>query len=208
MKGYWGLPEATAAAIVDGWFATGDIGLVDEDGYFFIVDRKKDMLIRGGYNVYPREIEEVLYGIPRSRRPRSSASTMSSWRRGGRGDRAGRRRDRDRNRAAGLRQLLPPTSIPATSGSSTNCLRARPGRSCAARSPFPQRCGAAMTTETAGPHQSDAEVSERLGGGGGGGGRRRGREKGRGKGRGGGGGGGGGGGEALTPAPGTYVHQR
>ena len=64
MKGYWGLPEATAAAIVDGWFATGDIGLVDEDGYFYIVDRKKDMLIRGGYNVYPREIEEVLYEHP------------------------------------------------------------------------------------------------------------------------------------------------
>ena len=64
MKGYWGLPEATAAAIVDGWFATGDIGLVDGDGYFYIVDRKKDMLIRGGYNVYPREIEEVLYEHP------------------------------------------------------------------------------------------------------------------------------------------------
>ena len=64
MKGYWGLPEATAAVVVDGWFATGDIGLVDEDGYFYIVDRKKDMLIRGGYNVYPREIEEVLYEHP------------------------------------------------------------------------------------------------------------------------------------------------
>jgi long-chain acyl-CoA synthetase len=64
MKGYWNLPEATAAAIVDGWFFTGDIGQVDEDGYFFIVDRKKDLIIRGGYNVYPREIEEILYEHP------------------------------------------------------------------------------------------------------------------------------------------------
>ena len=64
MKGYWNLPAATAAAIVDGWFATGDLGRVDEDGYFYIVGRKKDMIIRGGYNVYPREIEEVLYSHP------------------------------------------------------------------------------------------------------------------------------------------------
>ena len=48
----------------DGWFHTGDIATVDEDGYFFIVDRKKDLIIRGGYNVYPREIEEVLYTHP------------------------------------------------------------------------------------------------------------------------------------------------
>lgn len=64
MKGYWNLPEATAAAIVDGWFATGDLGRVDDDGYFYIVGRKKDLIIRGGYNVYPREIEEVLYAHP------------------------------------------------------------------------------------------------------------------------------------------------
>ena len=62
MKGYWQRPDATAEAIdADGWFYTGDIGRVDADGYYFIVDRKKDMIIRGGYNVYPREIEEVLY---------------------------------------------------------------------------------------------------------------------------------------------------
>jgi long-chain acyl-CoA synthetase len=61
MKGYWRRPEETARAIPDGWFRTGDIGRVDEDGYFAIVDRKKDLIIRGGYNVYPREIEEVLY---------------------------------------------------------------------------------------------------------------------------------------------------
>jgi len=64
MQGYWGQPDATAAAIPDGWFRTGDLGRMDEDGYFYIVDRKKEMIIRGGYNVYPREIEEVLYEHP------------------------------------------------------------------------------------------------------------------------------------------------
>jgi len=64
MKGYWNSPDATEEAIVDGWFYTGDIAKIDEDGYFFIVDRKKDLIIRGGYNVYPREIEEVLYEHP------------------------------------------------------------------------------------------------------------------------------------------------
>jgi long-chain acyl-CoA synthetase len=64
MKGYWRRPEETAKAIPDGWFRTGDIGRVDEDGYFSIVDRKKDLIIRGGYNVYPREVEEVLYEHP------------------------------------------------------------------------------------------------------------------------------------------------
>ncbi len=65
MKGYWNQPDATAAAISkEGWFSTGDIGKVDEDGYFSIVDRKKEMIIRGGLNVYPREIEEVLYEHP------------------------------------------------------------------------------------------------------------------------------------------------
>jgi long-chain acyl-CoA synthetase len=64
MKGYWNRPDATAEAIKDGWFHSGDLAKVDEDGYFFIVDRKKDMIIRGGYNVYPREIEEVLYEHP------------------------------------------------------------------------------------------------------------------------------------------------
>ncbi|MCA1190761.1 MULTISPECIES: GMC family oxidoreductase N-terminal domain-containing protein [unclassified Saccharopolyspora] len=64
MKGYWGLPEVTADTIVDGWLRTGDLAVCDEDGYFTIVDRKKDMIIRGGYNVYPREIEEVIYEHP------------------------------------------------------------------------------------------------------------------------------------------------
>ncbi|MDB4990907.1 MAG: Acetoacetyl-CoA synthetase [Myxococcaceae bacterium] len=64
MKGYYKKPEATAAAIKNGWFHTGDIAQRDDDGYYFIVDRKKDMIIRGGFNVYPREIEEVLYQHP------------------------------------------------------------------------------------------------------------------------------------------------
>ena len=65
MKGYWAKPEATAEAIADdGWFRTGDMARVDEDGYYYIVDRKKDLIIRGGYNVYPREIEEVLHEHP------------------------------------------------------------------------------------------------------------------------------------------------
>jgi long-chain acyl-CoA synthetase len=65
MKAYWKKPEATADAIdSEGWFYTGDMARIDEDGYFFIVDRKKDLIIRGGYNVYPREIEEVIYEHP------------------------------------------------------------------------------------------------------------------------------------------------
>ncbi len=64
MKGYYHRPEATAEAMRGGWFHTGDIAYVDQDGYFYIVDRKKDMILRGGYNVYPRELEEVLMTHP------------------------------------------------------------------------------------------------------------------------------------------------
>jgi long-chain acyl-CoA synthetase len=64
MRGYWGREDATREAIPDGWLRTGDLARQDEDGYFFIVDRKKDLIIRGGYNVYPREVEEVLYEHP------------------------------------------------------------------------------------------------------------------------------------------------
>ena len=64
MKGYWNRPEATADAMRGGWFHSGDLATTDDDGYFFIVDRKKDMIIRNGFNVYPREIEEVLYEHP------------------------------------------------------------------------------------------------------------------------------------------------
>ena len=64
MKGYWNLPDATAEAIKDGWFSAGDIAVVDADGYYYVVDRKKDLIIRGGYNVYPREVEEALHEHP------------------------------------------------------------------------------------------------------------------------------------------------
>jgi long-chain acyl-CoA synthetase len=64
MKGYYKKPDATREVFRGGWFHTGDMGKKDEDGYLYIVDRKKDMIIRGGFNVYPREVEEVLYGHP------------------------------------------------------------------------------------------------------------------------------------------------
>jgi long-chain acyl-CoA synthetase len=63
-QGYWNAPEETAKAFVDGWFLTGDIGYMDEDGWFYLVDRKKDMILSGGFNVYPRAIEEAIYEHP------------------------------------------------------------------------------------------------------------------------------------------------
>jgi long-chain acyl-CoA synthetase len=65
MQGYWNNPEETAGQLKDGWLYTGDIAVQDEDGYFFIVDRKKDMIIAGGFNIYPREIDEVLFKHPK-----------------------------------------------------------------------------------------------------------------------------------------------
>jgi Acyl-CoA synthetases (AMP-forming)/AMP-acid ligases II len=65
MKGYWENPEETAGQLKDGWLYTGDIAVRDEDGYLFIVDRKKDMIIAGGFNIYPREIDEVLFQHPK-----------------------------------------------------------------------------------------------------------------------------------------------
>ncbi|HET8639843.1 MAG TPA: long-chain fatty acid--CoA ligase [Solirubrobacterales bacterium] len=67
MKGYWQRADATEEAMRGGWFHSGDMAKTDEDGYFYIVDRKKDLIIRGGYNVYPREVEEVLYEHPKIR---------------------------------------------------------------------------------------------------------------------------------------------
>ncbi|PKR93840.1 Quinone oxidoreductase [Bacillus cereus Rock4-18] len=61
MKGYWNKPEETAAVLQDGWLHTGDVGYMDEDGFFYVKDRKKDMIVASGFNVYPREVEEVLY---------------------------------------------------------------------------------------------------------------------------------------------------
>jgi len=64
MKGYWQMPEETEKTLRDGWLYTGDIAKMDEDGYVYIVDRKKDMIIASGYNIYPRDVEEVLYEHP------------------------------------------------------------------------------------------------------------------------------------------------
>ncbi|KJB86429.1 long-chain fatty acid--CoA ligase [Paenibacillus sp. E194] len=64
MKGYWNKPEETVTALRDGWLYTGDLGREDEDGFFSIIDRKKDLIIAGGFNIYPREVEEVLYEHP------------------------------------------------------------------------------------------------------------------------------------------------
>jgi long-chain acyl-CoA synthetase len=65
MKEYYGNPEATAEQLKDGWLSTGDVVVQDEDDYIFVVDRKKDMVIAGGFNIYPREIDEVLYQHPK-----------------------------------------------------------------------------------------------------------------------------------------------
>jgi acyl-CoA synthetase (AMP-forming)/AMP-acid ligase II len=64
MKGYWRLPEATAAVIRDGWLFTGDAGYFDEEGYLYIHDRVKDMVVSGGENIYPAEVENAIYGHP------------------------------------------------------------------------------------------------------------------------------------------------
>ena len=64
MRGYWRAPEQTAEALRDGWLHTGDLGRLDEDGYLYVVDRKKDLIIRGGFNVFPRDVEEALLEHP------------------------------------------------------------------------------------------------------------------------------------------------
>ena len=65
MAGYWNAPDETARVLADGWLRTGDIATMDEDGYFYIIDRKKDMILAGDYNVFPRDVEEILYEHPK-----------------------------------------------------------------------------------------------------------------------------------------------
>ena len=77
--GYWNRPDATAETVRDGWLHTGDIGYLDDEGLPFIVDRAKDMIIRGGENVYCVEIENCWPSIPRSTRRRSSACPTPRW---------------------------------------------------------------------------------------------------------------------------------
>ena len=92
MPGYWGKPEATAETVIDGWLHTGDIGHLDEDGYLYITDRAKDMIIRGGENIYCVEIEQRLVEHPDDRRRRRHRRAPPRARRGGQGRGAAGRR--------------------------------------------------------------------------------------------------------------------
>jgi long-chain acyl-CoA synthetase len=132
MKGYWRRPDATADVLTgDGWFKTGDMATVDDDGYYYIVDRKKDMIIRGGYNVYPRELEEVLYehpavreaaviGVPHGEYGEEVAAAVTL--KPNATTTAGELRDY-------VKRQVPATSSRASCGSSTNCRKARRARS-------------------------------------------------------------------------------
>ena len=116
----------------DGWLATGDVGYLDDDGYLFLVDRKKELIIRGGYNVYPREVEEALYAHPGVLEAAVVGVPARDARRGGRRARraaAGRVRDARGAARRGRRSGSPRTSTRAGSSSSTGCRRGRPARS-------------------------------------------------------------------------------
>ena len=133
IREYWRAPEATAAAIRDGWFHTGDIGHRDEDGYLFVVDRKKDVIISGGENVYPKDVEDVLYTHP---------AVVEAAVIGTPGRALGRARDRGRGdahagRGRGAARALPRAGSRATSArapcaSSTRCRATRAARSSSA----------------------------------------------------------------------------
>jgi long-chain acyl-CoA synthetase len=123
MKGYYRRPEATANAIRDGWFRTGDIARRDEDGYFYIIDRSKDMIIRGGFNVYPREIEEILMT-----HPQVSLAAVVEWRtkvtaKRSRRTSSGRpaRRSPRTSSSPGAGRTWPRTSTRGSSSSATPC---------------------------------------------------------------------------------------
>ena len=124
MKGYYGRPDATDEAIQDGWFRSGDLGRRDEDGWYYIVDRSKDMIIRGGFNVYPREIEEVLMthpavslaaviGVPHESHGEEIKAVVIR--------NEGRRRSPRTSWSPGARSRWPPTSTRGSSSSSTTC---------------------------------------------------------------------------------------
>ncbi len=122
MLGYWNRPEETAEVLRDGWLLTGDMAVMDEEGYFAIVDRKKDLIIAGGYNVYPRAVEEVLSEHPRlrcpgCRTPTGARSSRRSWC-CGRASRPPPRRS-----ASSPRRGWPPTRSRGRSSSATSCQR-------------------------------------------------------------------------------------
>ena len=133
IPGYWNDPEATAAAIdADGWLATGDMGRVDDEGDLFLVDRKKELIIRGGYNVYPREVEEALYSHPGVLEAAVVGVPDETLGRGGRGARRSASRlvaSRWTTSGRGAASASRRTSTRAASSSSTSFRKARPGRS-------------------------------------------------------------------------------
>ena len=132
IPGYWNDPQATAEAISsDGWLATGDMGYLDDEGYLFLVDRKKELINRGGYKVYPREVEEVLYAHPDVLEAAVIGSrTNGSAKRSSRSSfYAPARRRRLTASAIGRRNASLPTSIRVASSSAPTCRRGRPGRS-------------------------------------------------------------------------------
>ena len=112
VDGYWNKPEATAAAFTDGWFHTGDLGRRDDDGFVYVVDRLKDVVIRGGENVYSAEVEAVLFEHPAVARRGDRRAARRALRRGGRrGRQPPRRRRRSPARAAGASR---PSGWPAS----------------------------------------------------------------------------------------------
>ena len=133
MKGYLHNPEATAEAFAGGWFHTGDLGYFDEDGFLFIVGRKKELIIRGGYNVYPREIEDVLHAHPAVAEAAVIGVPDDAARRGGHGRRHAAAR-RARSPAPELHRVLPGAArrlqVPARSSSSATSCRRTPSARC------------------------------------------------------------------------------
>ena len=131
MRGYYDDPEATAAAFTRGWLHTGDLGYFDKDGFLFIVDRKKDLIIRGGYNVYPREVEEVLYTHPQSRRGSGHRRPRRPAGRGGQGlhHHPPGVTSSEQEVIEFVKERWPPTSTRASSSSGRRWSTGRPARS-------------------------------------------------------------------------------
>ena len=130
MAGYWRDPEATAAAVRDGWLWTGDIGLLDEDGFLTLKDRSKDMVISGGSNIYPREVEEVLLMAP-------GVAEVASWARpipsGARSSSPSSSRSRDCASTKPRSTRSASIASPASSGPSATCSSMRCRRTTTAR---------------------------------------------------------------------------
>ena len=124
MTGYWNAPEATAEAVRDGWLHTGDVGHLDEEGWLYVVDRIKDLIIRNGFNVYPRDVEDVLLAHPDVTAAAVVGPPGPGCRRGGRRLRAARApapRRRPRSSSPSARSTSRRRSTRARSASSTPC---------------------------------------------------------------------------------------